>query len=322
MDLYGHKMFDWSKINEIPAAERKDKIVEAAAHLIKKISGTPLSHHGIKMVGPDSSLQGMAPIALIFSDTTKSPDRGFEYLFSEVDMRASANASFDVMDITGGATFYQQVNGEEAKLSRLPTAAKTSVGFLRFTGGYNIMDDWLRFNQYYKIDQLTADTIRRWWDNKATTFYGLLSGMTAGINESFATDDVTTINNACAQILTDMAAAGYAVDENERFAIVCNPKLRARIFKALAQTYTIANASANGNQIVYNVDTVISTTKLVNTSYYIAMPGFKSQRGEWDDLNLRPPQRNEMVLGAAHIWTGAYNGIIGEVKQYRRCALS
>jgi hypothetical protein len=254
------------------------------------------------------------------SDTIKTPDRGYELLFDEVDMRQSVSSAFEVLDVTGGVTFYQQLAGEEAKLSKIPASAKTQVSFLRFTGGFPILDDWLRFNQYYKIDQLTAETVKKWYNQKATNMYGLLAALGSGINESFATDDVTTINNACAQILTDLEAAGYAVDENSQFVITCNPKLRGRVFKAIAATFI--NPNANNNQILYNISAVISTTKLANTSYYVSLPGGKSLRGEWDDLNARPPQRNELKLGADHVWTGAYNAIIAESKQYRRCALS
>jgi hypothetical protein len=170
------------------------------------------------------------------------------------------------------------------------------------------------------IDQLFADTVRRWFDQKATIFYGLLTALGAGINQAFVTDDVTTINRACAGILEDLQAAGYAVDENSQFIITCNPLLKDRIFKALAANYLLPNS--NNSKIVHNISAVVSTTKIVSTSYYVSLPGGKSQRGEWEDLNLRPPQRNELVLGAAHIWTGAYNGIIGESKQYKRCSLS
>ncbi|MDA8104674.1 MAG: hypothetical protein M0Z71_04775 [Nitrospiraceae bacterium] len=225
-----------------------------------------------------------------------------------------------MLDVTGGVTFYQQAEGEEAKLSKIPSTAKTLVSMLRFIGGFNIIDDWLRFNQFYKIDQLSADTVRRWYDKKATIFYGLMAALAAGINEAFVTDDATTINNACSQILNDLTAAGYPVDENSEFVITCNPKLRQRVYKALAASYTIANT--NNNQILYNIRAVVSTTKIANTSYYVSLPGGKNQRGEWEDLNVRPPQRNELVLGAAHVWTGAYNGIIGESKQHRRCSLA
>jgi hypothetical protein len=321
MKLYGRKIIDWSQLDKVPLDKRKALIAGAVSHFMKSISDQPVQPvTGGKIVGHDSNLEGVSPIVLIQSDTLKTPDRGYEVLFDEVDMRASTNDSFEIMDVSGGVTFYQQNPGEEAKLSNLPTTAKTAISFLRFTGGFPILDDWLRFNQYYKIDELTADTVRRWYDKKATLFYGLLTALAADVNESFDTDDVTTINNACAQILEDLADAGYAVDENSQFYITCNPKLRARIYKALAATFI--NPNTNNNQIVFNIAGIISTTKIANTSYYISLPGGKNKRGEWEDLNARDPQRDELKLGADHVWTGAYNGTIAEIKQHRRCSLS
>lgn len=318
--LYGHKVFEWKNIEQVPPGERKAVIVDAAQKALIKIATAPLGVQGGKMVGTDANLVAVAPIVLVMSDSIKAPDRGYEVLFDEVDMRASQSDSFEVLDVTGGVTFYQQKPGQEAKLSKLPTTAKTSVGYLRFIGGFPILDDWIRFNKYYLIDQLFADTVRRWYDQKATLVYGLMAALSSGINEAYSTDDITTINNACANILINLQAAGYAVDENSQFVLTCNPSLRARIFKAIAASFT--NPNTNNNQIVYNISTVVSTTKLANTTYYVSLAGGKNQRGEWEDLNLRPPQRNELVLGADHIWTGAYNAIIGEAKQHRRCALS
>ena len=323
MKVYGKKIFDWNKINEVKPEDRKDLIVDAFGQFIKQlhkmpVQGTPLA--GQKISGLDASLMQPIPISLVMSDTIKSPDRGYELLFDEIDMRSSTNNTFDLLGVSGGATFHQQAPGEEAKLSKIPTSALTAVSMLRFTGGFNIMDDWLRFNQYYKIDQLAADTVRRWYDKRASIFYGLLVALSSGINQAFATDDSTTINNACTQILLDLAAAGYPVDENSSFVITCNPALRMRIFKALAASFMAPNT--NINQITFNISSVISTTKVANTTYYVSLPGYKSQRGEWEDLNARPPQRNELLLGAANVCTGGYNGIIGESKQHRRCALS
>lgn len=321
--LYGLKVFNWAKIQDIKASERVNHIIDAAQKFLKKMQDSPVIAapvQGEKITGHDTNLMGAVPVALVMSDSIKSPDRGYEVLFDEVDMRAANNDSFEILDVSGGVTFYQQVTGEEAKLSKLPTSAKTLVSFLRFIGGFNILDDWLRFNKYYLIDQLFADTVRNWFNKKATIFYGLIAALGAGINQAFVTDDVTTINKACAGILIDLEAAGYAVDENSQFVITCNPLVKDRILKALAATYLIPNS--NNNKIIHNISTVVSTTKIASTSYYVSLPGGKSQRGEWEDLNLRPPQRNELVLGAAHIWTGAYNGIIGESKQYKRCSLS
>jgi hypothetical protein len=234
-------------------------------------------------------------------------------------MRQATSDSFDVIDVSGGVTFYQQVPGEEVKLSKIGKAAKTSVGMLRFSGGLNIIDDWLRFNKYYLIDRLFAETIKRWFTDKAKIFYGLIAALGAGINETFLTDDITTINKACAKILEDLEAAGYDVDETTQFIIVCNPSLKARISKALASTWATQGIN---NQVVFNFTAIVMTTKIASTSYYVCVPNIKAQRGEWEDLTERPAQRDERILGAAHIWTGAYNGIIAEAKQFRRCALS
>ncbi len=318
MKIFGREVINWGNIEQVPPTERKAKVLEAICHFMKKVADIPLG--GIKSAAHDSNLSGPSPIILVTSDTVKTPDRGYEVLFDEVDMRQSSNSAFEVLDVTGGVTFYQQEPGEEAKLSKIPTSAKTSVGFLRFIGGFPILDDWFRFNQYYKIDELTRDTITRWFEKKAVLFYGLLTSLGAGINQAFATDDVTTINNACAQIITDLEAAGYAVDENAAFVITCHPTLKARIMKALANTFL--NPNGNSNQIVFNVNTLITSAKVANTSYYVSLPGGKNKRGEWDDLQARPPQRNELKLGADHVWTGAYNGIIGESKQHRRCSLA
>jgi len=319
MKIFGKQIIDWSRINEVPPKDRKEKILEAINLGIKSIAETPVPVVGEKIQGPDSNLVGSVPVVMTMSDTVKQPDRGYELIFSEVNMRQSANSTFEILDVSGGVTFYQHEPGEEAKLSKLPSTAKTSVGFLRFTGGFPILDDWLRFNQFYKIDQLTADTVRRWYDQKATLFYSLISALT-GIDEAFDTDDATTINKACANILNDLAGAGYTVDEQSSFVIVCHPLLKARIMKALAAGYL--NPNSNINQVVFNISAVVTTTKIASTSYYVCLPGEKAQRGEWEDLNTRPPQRNELKLGADHVWTGAYNGAIGQKKQFKKCALA
>ncbi len=117
-----------------------------------------------------------------------------------------------------------------------------------------------------------------------------------------------------------MEAAGYAVSAASKFYITCHPSLLARVYKALAAVFT--NPNSNNNQIVYNIAGVIPSAKIAATSYYVTLPGLKAKRGEWEDLNTRPAQRNELVLGADHVWTGAYNGAIAETKQFRRCSLS
>jgi len=318
--VFGRKIFDWSGIKKFATDEEKKlAIIKRASDFMKELLEDPLIYHREKLAGPDAALMGAVPIASVYTSSVKTPDRGYEVLFDEYDMRNSANDSFEILDVTGGVTFYQVKPGEEVKLSAIPKGALTTVKYLQFAGGLNILDVWLRFNQYYKIDELFEDTILSWWDKKADLFYGLLEALGAGINQAFDTSDVKTINNACAQILIDCKAAGLKVPENPDFVITCNPLLKERVLAALKMTYETQGVN---KQVVFNVPTVVTTSKVLNTRYYVSLPGFKNKRGEWEDLNARPAQRDEQHLGAVHVWTGMYNGIIGQSAQHRRCALS
>jgi len=318
--VFGRKIFDFGAIKDFATdAEKKTAIIERASEFMKELLEDPLLYDRQKLAGPDSTLQGTAPVASIYTSSVKTPDRGYEVLFDEYDMRASSNDSFEILDISGGVTFYQVKPGEEVKLSTIPKGALTNVKYLQFAGGVNILDVWLRFNQYYKIEELFSDVILAWWDKKADLFYGLLAALGAGINQAFVTSDIQTINAAAANILADCKAAGLMVPENPDFVITCNPLLKERILTALKMTYETQGVN---KQVVFNVPTVVTTSKLVNTSYYVSLPGFKNKRGEWEDLTAREAQRDEQHLGAVHVWTGMYNGIIGQAAQHKRCALS
>ncbi len=326
MKLFGKQIIDWGKLKEVPEANVKAMILAAITAGLKGFAQQPLGKSqatdvlGNKALGADSNLVAAAPpIIMGGSDTVAVPDRGYEALFKEKDLRQSTSKSFEIVDITGGVTFQQHEPGEEAELSVLPTASKAAVSMLRFTGGFAILDDWLRFNELYKIDDLTEDTVRRWYDQKADLFYTLIELLSSGINQAYDTDDSTTINNAIGQILIDMQAAGYGVSAASKFYITCHPNQLARIYKALAASFV--NPNANITQIIYQIAGVIPTAKIASGSYYVSLPGIKSNRGEWEDLNTRDPQRNELKLGADHVWTGAYNAAIGSELQYRRCAL-
>lgn len=329
MIIHGKQFINWKGLAQVPDDQKKEKILAAIAAGFKSLAENgglariaPQTLLGSKIFGADPALMSSVP-PIITSNTggeDEMPDRGYEALFHLVDMLSSTSKTFDLVKTNGAVTFYQMEPGEAAKLSRLPSAEKTPISMLRFIGGFAILDDWLRFNELYKIEELTTGVVRDWYDQKADLFYGLLAALSAGVNQAFETDDVTTINNACAKIITDMQAAKYSVSAGSKFYITCHPNLLMRIYKALAASFL--NANGNNNQIVWQIAGVIPSAKVAATSYYVSLPRFASKRGEWEALTTRPAQRNELVLGADHVWTGAYNGAIGESKQHRRCALS
>jgi hypothetical protein len=320
----GAKMINWEKgLKEAKAAglgvaEIKTAIIEAFSSHVKKQAALPLRAE--KMRGADANLMANIPIVEVVSNpgAVGEADRGYELIFPEVDMRSVRSSSFKMLNILGGVTYHQQKAGDEAKLSKMPNTSAASVEMLRFTGGLPILDDWIRNNEVYLIDELFADADLGWWDKKATLFYGLLIALDASINVAFDTDISTTINKACASILGDMK--NMKTPGPKRFVITCREVDRFKIAKALAAAFI--NANDNTNEIVYNIQAVLPTTYITESAFYISLPGSQNKRGEWEDFNARPAQRNELILGSDQVWTGAYNGIIGNKKQHRRCALS
>ena len=318
MKFYGKELINWDGIAQLPEPVKKEKILEALDAAFKWVTKQSVS--GVKIAGADPNLIGQAPVIAKFTDSIKQPDKGYEVLFKELDLRNSSSPTFEIMNVNGGVTFHEHLPGEKAKLSTLPKLTKGSVGRIRFTGGFAILDDWIRYNEYYKIDELSEDTVIKWYEDKADFHYALVEALDSSINFAFDTDIVTTINRACADIQIKMRAKGRAIGENPSFTILVNTTRKDLILKALAASFLIPNS--NNNEIVHNISSVITTTKVSADNYYICLPEGQNRRGEWEDLNLRPAQRDELKLGADHVWTGSYNSVIADKDQFRRCSWS
>jgi hypothetical protein len=317
MKMFNKDLINWAGLKDVDPEKAKDTVLDAAAAAVKRLVS---DINGMKMVGVEPAFMGTPPVIEVHSDTLHAPDKGYEVLFDEVDMRASSSDTFEILGISGGARFYQMKRGDKAELSRLPEGDMANVKYLRFTGGFAILDDWLRFNQHYKIDELIRDTTIRWYEQKAELFYGLLTAMDSSINLAFDESLGNTVDKACAQILMDLKAEGYAVSDGAGFYITVNPMKKRAVIKALAARFDSPNS--NADEISANIKGVISSVHYPADSFMVSLAGHKNKRGEWEDLNTRPPQRDELSLGADHVWTGAYNGAIAEPKQHRRCAWS
>lgn len=273
---------------------------------------------GRKFTVPDAILgPSGAPVISVY-DNSASVDAGYEDLFDLVDMRDSSSKTFELIDVTNGITFEQTKDGDKIKIRSI-ASAKAAVSYLRYTGGLGFLDDWFRFNEYYKMEQIVNTVKAKYYNTMAQVHYDLFTALSSGVNQAFATDDVTTINNACATVLDAIKDKGYAVGDNPVFRILCSVSLKARISKALAAAFVLPNA--NNNQIVYNIDKVVATPRIVGTSYYVVLPGVKLQRGIWSDLNAES-ERDALRRAEDIGWEGKFNAVIADSAQVRRCALS
>jgi hypothetical protein len=221
-----------------------------------------------------------------------------------------------VLDITNGVTFEQLEAGEESKARKI-TSGKTSVSYLQYGAGLAILDDWLRFNEYYKIDKAFADVLRKYAHLEASNHYGLFTALGAGIDVAFDTTVEKTIDKAADAILTAIGDK-LGVDEGATMKILTNNRINGGVVaKALAARFD--NPNNNNGQIMTDIDEIIISRKVAAT--YVVLPGHTLQSGEWEALNAEA-SRSAKVRGTEHDWRGKHNAVIGDSGQVRRISLS
>ncbi len=242
---------------------------------------------------------------------------GFEELFDFVDMRGSGQTSFDILDVTNAITFSEVKTGERMKVYGISTA-KSTITKMIVAAAIGILDDWINYAQFWNLNQASTEARSKYYDKMATDHYALLTAISSDQNQAFSTDDITTINNACAKILSDLSGKGFVITGNEEFELRAHIDLKQRIEKAFALTFNTPNTDAN--QLVHTVRRKY-TTKIANTSYYVGLPGRKAKRGIWSDLTAET-DRDILLRGTDVAYCGEYNAGIGEEDQFRRLALT
>lgn len=256
-----------------------------------------------------------------FHNNMPELDIGFLPLFDLVDMRGTAQTSFSIKTTGAGITWAQRKPGERVEIRREVSEAELVVTYLEFAAGLGILDAWLDFNQFWRVEDAIAEFISNEADKRAALHYGLFTAQGAGIDQAFATDDATTFNNAAAAILRAVRTSGYAAGANAQFDILINPEKVGRVL-AMLDAKRGSPMIAFGTQdqpIAFNVRNVIMTTHVpaADTGYYLVLPGRKNKRGEWLDVVL---ESDRDITTSATDWVGKtrYNAAIGDTAQMKR----
>lgn len=270
---------------------------------------------------PDVMNRNQPVTAGVFYTAIVDPlvDFGFEELFDFVDMRGSGQTTFDILDVTNAITFEEVITGERMKTYGI-ASAKSTITKMTVAAAIGILDDWINYAQFWNLNQAATEARSKYYNKQATDHYALLTAISSDQNESFSTDDITTINNACAKILTDCEGKGYNITGNESFELRAHINLKQRIEKAFALTFNSPRTEATANQLVHTLNRKY-TTKIAATSYYVGISGRKAKRGIWSDLSAET-DRDILLRGTDVAYTGEYNAGIGEEDQFRRCALT
>ena len=268
---------------------------------------------------PDLLNRSMPVTAGVFYTAEVDPllSFGFEELFDLIDMRNSMQTSFDILDVNNLITFAEKKSGEKMKTYGI-TSNKSSVEKMVVAAAIGILDDWINYAQFWNLNQAAVEARSKYYDKQATDHYALVAAISSDQNQAFATSDVVTINNAIAKIFTDLEGKGYVLTGNESFELRANINLKQRIEYAMTTNF---NSPNGGKEQIVHAVTRQYTTKLAATSYYVALPGRKAQRGIWSDLKAET-DRDILLQGTDVAYSGEYNAAIGEEDQFRRCALS
>lgn len=237
-------------------------------------------------------------------------------LFRYADKRGSKNPTYQFASVNANGLVVEQLReGQEARIRKVSGATPASLSSITWGGAIGIDDDAKRFDDYGIFEQnlQTAPSIYR--DKQATTLAALFTALGAGVNEAWATDLITTINNGCAQILEDVGDV-LGLPDNPQFALMYNHRRASLVRQALVSDLTLPNDNNSGNQLEFNI-TPVKTRKITSASMYLCIPGHDIILAEWDELGAefgRDPFRR----ADAHIYTGRWNAGIGNTGQVRR----
>lgn len=250
-------------------------------------------------------------------------DMGWTQLFRFVDMRQANQPSFKIIGASTGLAFKQRAPGEKVEINRNFGETSAEVEFVTYAGGLGVLDDWLRFQQYWTIQQVVEEFRGKYYDKQAEIHYGLFTALGAGIDVAFDTDATKTFNKAVAGMLRALNGKGYAIGSGAQFDIIVNPEQLGYVLKMLEATRgsQLVAFNAASQPLAYSVRNIISTTQApaAATGYYVVLADRKIQRATWMDLQI---ETNRDIYKRAQDWVGTaqFNAAIGDTDQVRRIA--
>jgi hypothetical protein len=254
-------------------------------------------------------------------------DTGWTNLFRLVDMRGGNQDTFEIATGQFGITFKQRAPGEKTEIWRLPSETEYPVKYVTYSAGAGILDDWLRYNKWWKVEEIITEFRAKAWMHQAEQHYGLLTGLSSAINHAHVSGDdlgTETLNTAAAWIYRQQLTKGTAVSASTPLWIVTSPEKRGYILRMLEATQgSLIVAYQNGQPVAVTVAGVIATTYVPasDAGYYLVLPQRRLARGVWMDLQL---EETRDIYKRARDWVGTmqYNAAIADTSQVRRVLFS
>lgn len=249
----------------------------------------------------------------------------FNYLrsFGYINLIGSNQDSFKINTTSAGVTWTQRNPGDRTPVRREFAEGEQSVGMLEFSAGIGILDVWLQFNQFYRIEEVVNEFINAAHVKRASLHYALITATTN--EEAFATDDATTFNNAISTMVQATKNKGYGLGANPVVDAYVDTKRAGRVLAMLEATrgsLTVAYGTQDQPITVsprsVNVCPDLSTS---GSGYYLVLAGGKLKTADWKRLTIES-QRD--ITASATDWVGVeqYNAAAGDANQIIRVKFS
>lgn len=247
-------------------------------------------------------------------------DMGYMALFHHVDMTSATQSYFEILGAHMKAAWNVRKPGEKIKLRTQVFDNGMQVKMVELTDGLQILDQWLQFKEYYKIEQMVAEFINSFYDKKAAYHYGLFVALKALVtfDVSGSTDDVEAMNDAAAKMHRKLRGKGLPGGENTGLNVLCNPESVGKVEKILTATRgsAIVDNGTVSQPLTARIDSIISTTHVPtdDNGYYLIRKGGKIQTADW--MLLTTESDRDILTSAEQIAGRAqYNCAIGEQDQ-------
>ncbi|MBD3609374.1 MAG: hypothetical protein HUJ30_02390 [Gammaproteobacteria bacterium] len=237
-------------------------------------------------------------------------------LFQYVDKSSSKNPTYKFANVNAASIIFEEKTvGKEARVRKVSAGAPQDLKSVTHEGALGIDDDTQRFDDYGVFEQNIQRVPGVWMDQYASNLALLFTSLGAGVNETFSVDLITTINNACNQILEDVGDL-YGLSDSENFGLMYNGRDAAKVRQALVSNLTLANDNNSAKQLEFNI-VPVKTRKIAAGGMYLTLPGRDIVDVEWDGL-WSEYARNAHAGADDYIFRSRRNAGIGNVQQVRR----
>ncbi len=247
-------------------------------------------------------------------------DMGYEALFDHVNMEGATQDYFEINAANMNAAWNVRKPGEKTKLRTRVQDDSMQVKMIELADGLQLLDRWLQFNEFYKIEEALSEFINAYYDKKAAFHYGLFTQLGAEVdfNVTSYADNVVAINAAAAAIHRKLRGKGLPGGENAGLTILCAPEKVGEVEKMLTATRgsAIVDQGTVKQPITARINQVISTTHVPasKAGYYLIRRGGRIKKADWKPLTTE--EGRDIIVSAKQIvGCGQYNCAIGDTDQ-------